>query len=261
MAQLAVWDLRRALLRGKARKRGHLQERGMSFERVQIGEHVLYRGDCLEVLPTLAAGSVDAVVTDPPYGISYNPSGGDCSAARGKFERIIDDCHPFDPRPLLDFKFLILWGGNHYSNRLPAMDSWLIWDKREGGRSNDMADCEMAWTNLRQPARLFSHRWMGMIRASEQDIERVHPTQKPVALMQWCLGFIPDADTILDPYCGSGSTGVACVRTGRRFIGIEICEKYFAAAVKRIEEAWGKYSLFDEDRLAIDKAESTLFPG
>lgn len=203
------------------------------------GRYTLYHGDCLEVLPTLAAGSVDAVVTDPPYGMGLASISG---VGRSKAAHALDDYEvigddsPFDPTPVLRAGVpTILWGGNHFASRLPDARRWLVWDKREGGTPDDQADCEMAWTNLDGPSRLFSHRWRGMIKASERDERRVHPTQKPVALMEWCIEFVPDATTILDPFLGSGTSLVACVKTGRRGIGIEIDERYCEIAAKRIE--------------------------
>ncbi|HET6499029.1 MAG TPA: site-specific DNA-methyltransferase [Coriobacteriia bacterium] len=215
----------------------------------QIGDCTLYLGDCLEVLPTL--GPVDAVVTDPPYGIGYSPGGGGGGIRRrdrdgSRYEKrftgkdiVRGDETDFDPAPIIALGVpSILWGGNHYAARLPKSARWLVWDKRRGTTVNDFADCEMAWTNLDGPARLLAHMWNGMLRDSERGEARVHATQKPVAVMEWCLSFVADAQIILDPFMGSGMTGVACVNLGRRFIGIEIEPKYFDIACKRIEAAW-----------------------
>lgn len=140
-----------------------------------------------------------------------------------------------------------MWGGNHYASRLPDSPGWLIWDKRRGTTENDFADCEMAWTNVDQPARCLPHLWNGMLRDSERGVERVHPTQKPVEVMLWCIRKVADsAKTILDPFCGSGTTGVAAVRLGRKFIGIEIEPKYFEIAVRRISEALRQPDFFVE---------------
>jgi site-specific DNA-methyltransferase (adenine-specific) len=201
---------------------------------------VLHLGDCRVVMAGMEAGSVDAIVTDPPYGIGYRPSGGDGNAPRGLFAPMRGDEGPFDPSHLLGMApIIILFGANHYADKLPPSPFWLVWDKREDGNSNDMADCEVAWCNVKSPARLFSHRWMGMIRASERKRPRVHPTQKPVALMKWAMDAarIPVGATVLDPYMGSGTTGVACLKTGRRFIGIESDPTYFAIARRRLDEA------------------------
>ncbi len=128
---------------------------------------------------------------------------------------------------------MILWGANHYASRLPDTATWLVWDKREGGASDDNADCEIAWSNAGGPARLFSHRWRGMVKASEREERRMHPTQKPIVLMRWCLGFVNGL--VLDPYMGSGTTLVAAKLEGRKAIGIEIEERYCEIAAKRLD--------------------------
>lgn len=205
----------------------------------------LYYGDCLDLLPIEA----DAVVSDPPYGIAYSHGGQSGVLARTtKFVgvKVIGDDREFDPTPWLRFPIVVLWGANHYASRLPDSPAWLIWDKRDGLTSNDMADCEMAWTNLDRVARLRSLRWMGMIKDSERGEERVHPMQKPVAVMSWAMEQtkVPDGATVLDPFMGSGTTGVACIRTGRNFIGVEKDEKYFEIAVERIRRELAQERLF-----------------
>lgn len=203
-----------------------------------IGECRLILGDCRTI-----DVEADVCLTDPPYGIGYNPSGGDRNARRGNLPPVVGDDSDFDPSPLLDFDEAVLWGANHFANKLPNRGRWLVWDKRDGTNSNDMADCEMAWTSDTRPARLFSHRWMGMIRASERGETRVHPTQKPVALMDWCLSFT-EGETVFDPYMGSGTVGISCVKAGRKFIGCEIEPKYFDIACRRIERAYSEQALF-----------------
>jgi site-specific DNA-methyltransferase (adenine-specific) len=213
----------------------------------------LYLGDCLEVLPMLEPA--DALVSDPPYGIAFAHGGNDRSGiGKGKYATkfakvaIVGDEQPFDPRPLLFLaKTVILWGGNHFANNLPPSASWFIWDKRAASQhTNDFADCEMAWTNKKGVARVFRHQWDGMMRASERGEPRSHPTQKPVELMRWCLQQIPEAKTIIDPYMGSGTTGVAAVKGGLRFVGIEIDPGYFETACRRISEALKAPDMFVE---------------
>jgi site-specific DNA-methyltransferase (adenine-specific) len=223
------------------------------FREEIIGDCRLILGDCLEVMPTLEP--VDACVTDSPYGIGFAHGGGGGKLARSTAfagVAIAGDDQPFDPGPILSLAVpSILWGGNHFANRLPPSQAWLTWDKRCANHSNDQADCEMAWTNLGFPARMFRHVWNGMRRGPESTTPRVHPTQKPVALMEWCLGFLPNAQTILDPFMGSAPTGVACVNLGRKFIGIELEPKYFDIACKRIEEAYKQPRLFEEPRRSL----------
>lgn len=213
----------------------------------------LYLGDCREILPTL--GKVDAVVTDPPYGIAFSHNGNDRSGiGKGKYATkfagvsIVGDGESFDPRPLLSLaETVILWGGNHFANALPPSASWFIWDKRAASKhTNDFADCEMAWTNKKGVARVFRHQWDGMMKASERGEPRCHPTQKPIELMRWCLQQIPNASSILDPYMGSGTTGVAAVKGGLSFTGIEIDPGYFDAACRRVSAALKAPDLFVE---------------
>ena len=211
-----------------------------------IGDCRLILGDCLEVLPTL--GKVDVVLSDPPYGIAYQKGTG----GRGKhsvrnIEAIAGDTTPFDPEPFLGFPEVILWGGNHYAARLPH-GRWLAWDKLAGMPEFDsFSDVEFAWRKGRGKDRVFSHLWKGICKASEkgQGKERWHPTQKPIALMTWCLEQVGPG-VILDPYMGSGTTGIACAGLGRDFIGIEIERKYFDIACRRIEEAYRQPRLFAE---------------
>lgn len=208
----------------------------------------LYLGDCLDILPTL--GRVDAVITDPPYGIAYSPSQntGPRSVAPKTFVGAVvvtGDNKPFNPVPFLSYPVVVLFGANHYADKLPASSEWVIWDKRMGLLSNDFADCEMIWTNGGGVARMFRHLWNGAFRDSERGITRVHPTQKPIELMAWLIErFTDPGDIVLDPFCGSGTTGVACVRTGRRFIGIEIDPTYYAIAQRRIADAQAQPRLF-----------------
>ncbi|WP_407059249.1 DNA methyltransferase (plasmid) [Ralstonia syzygii subsp. celebesensis] len=159
-----------------------------------------------------------------------------------KYEmKVIGDDQPFDPAPFLDFKRVVLFGANHFGSRLPDASCWLVWDKRDGSTSDHQADCELAWTNLRGPARLFSHKWRGMIRAGEENLSRggvrVHPTQKPVALMLWALSLckLDPGTVVFDPFMGSGTTGIAALRAGHPFIGIELDPEHFGRACERIE--------------------------
>lgn len=205
-------------------------------------------GDCLEILPTLGDKSVDAIITDPPYGIAvktnYAQRGRRALAECNDFAPIIGDNAPFDPSPFLKYKTIVLFGGNYYADRLPISGGWVVWDKLDGLESkrewgfNDNSDCELIWTNVGNAARIISHRWMGAMKGSENAERRVHPTQKPVSLMKRIVNqYTQEGDTILDPYMGSGTTGVACVQLGRNFIGIEIDPTYFEIAQKRIAAA------------------------
>lgn len=210
----------------------------------QIGDCTLYLGDCLEILPTL--GKVDAVVTDPPYGIGES---NERNQSRVRLATPKDYGHydwdraPASPEQISAIRACsrhqIIFGGNYFN--LPPTSCWLIWDKQNTG---DFADCEMAWTNLNKAVRRVYWRWNGMIRKGHE--ERHHPTQKPLGVMEWCLTHVPDAKTILDPFMGSGTTGVACAKLRRKFIGIEIEPKYFDIACRRIEDAYRQPDMFVE---------------
>ena len=208
-------------------------------------EVTLYLGDCLEILPTLSG--VDAVVTDPPYGIGWQPR-------VNHQDQPWDDDVAFDPSPfLLIGRYQLFWGGQYFASRLPDQEGWLTWVKRPVSHdfSNDFrsyATTELAWRNWGKP-RFIAHVWDGGMRAgSSENRTFCHPSQKPIEVMAWCVRQLPDdAQTVLDPFMGSGTTGVACANLGRRFIGIEIEEKYFDIARRRIADAWAsRPRLFDE---------------
>lgn len=204
-------------------------------------------GDCcsLDVLERIRG--ISAVVTDPPYGVNERTmrktNGRSNATSSIDFPPVYgDDIYTYqfpEQTPWLNYPKVVLFGANHYASRLPDSPSWLVWDKREGTGPDDNADCEMAWTNIGGPARLFHHLWRGMIKRSERDEARVHPTQKPVELMRWVIRQLdlPRGSLILDPYCGSGSTGVAAIEEGFDFIGVEIEDAYVAIARARIEAA------------------------
>src|SRR6185312_9884945 len=194
----------------------------------------VYLGDCREILPALPP--VDAVVTDPPYGIGEKMQGGTWGAAEKYADfRRWDVAPSAENLSLLRAKAqsVVLWGGNYFD--APAARCWLIWDKLNAVRT--MADCELAWTNLDKPAKRFRspvgvHEWG-------------HPTEKPLPLMSWCIDQLPPPATlILDPFMGAGTTGVAAVKLGRKFIGIEIEPKYFDIARKRIQAALDAPDMF-----------------
>jgi len=220
-----------------------------------IGDATLYLGDCREILPTL--GKVDALVTDPPYGIGE-------AAGKAKTRRVDKsrwqngkprdygtaswDDQPIDNDLLrlvmLSARWNVIFGGNYYP--LPPTRCWLVWDKLNG--DNDFADCEMAWTNLPKAVRRLQYLWSGMLKAPGET-RGDHPTQKPLGVMSWCLQQLPDGTkSVIDPFMGSGTTGVACAKAGMRFIGIEREPQYFEAACRRIEQAHRQPRLFEEPK-------------
>lgn len=201
---------------------------------VRIGDATLYHADCRDVLPTLP--KFDLLLTDPPYGISANRQ--TLGSGKKKFYRGGDwDESAPDVVPLLELaKHACIWGGNYFTG-LPVSNDWLIWHKLNDGLS--FSECEMAWSNLGRQTRHFSHHWSGE--------EKQHPTQKPLPVMVWCLTFAPMAKTVLDPFMGSGTTGVACAQSGRAFTGIERERKYFDIACERIERAYAQGKLFQPE--------------
>jgi site-specific DNA-methyltransferase (adenine-specific) len=191
----------------------------------------LIHGDCLEVLPTLDVGSVDAIVTDPPYGLGKRWRGGTREWSLGDDGRGIewdDSVAPWLPEYVKQFRYAIVWGGNYYD--LPPSRGWLVWDKVV--RKFTSGHCELAWTNLDQPIRAFNYAH-GQL-ATEG---KYHPTQKPLSLMTWCLSFLPPGCTVLDPFAGSGTTGVACLKTGRKCILVERKARYIPVIRHRLADA------------------------
>jgi site-specific DNA-methyltransferase (adenine-specific)/modification methylase len=199
----------------------------------QIGDATLYLGDCMNVLPTLPR--VDAVITDPPYGIGIakNP-------VRQMHERLEWDSSAPDAeviRACIDAgEVAILWGGNYFG--LPPAQCFFVWDKLQP-QDFSLAMCEQAWTNKKGPAKLY--------RQSVLSYRKSHPTQKPVELMAWCIEQAGNPQTILDPFMGSGTTGVAAIQLGRKFIGIEKEPKYFDIACERIRKAVAQGRLFEPE--------------
>lgn len=215
-----------------------------------IGGATLILGDCREVLPGLSG--VDAVVTDPPYGIGMDRGTRGCGYdgfGQGKKRAPRQYEGGWDAsRPDQDVFNLILssaprhiiWGGNYFADMLPVSQKWLWWNKLQ--TMPTYSDGELAWTSLPGTStKKFVYNGSGLM---AREKEREHPTQKPVELLKWCLTLLPNADSILDPFVGSGTTGVACARLGRRFVGVEIHEPYFDIACRRIEAAQRQADLF-----------------
>ena len=197
----------------------------------------IYHGDCREILPTL--GRFDLLLTDPPYGIDYTCG----KVTTGKWPtkhhgiKIEGDAKDFDPSVFMRVsKRQILWGANFYSDKLPKA-GWLVWNKRAGIEEMkwNRSDAELAFFSGSKTVKTFHYLWHGLCRDGEVG-EHLHPTQKPIALMRWCLSFAPDAETILDPFMGSGTTLVAAKLEGRRAVGIELEERYCEIAARRLSQ-------------------------
>ena len=210
----------------------------------------LYHGDCYALLEQ-GKLKANALVSDPPYGIAFQHSGNNNSCGLDSPTSVIEntslkpihgDDAPFDPMPWIDHagdNAIVLFGADHYKTRLPDGGRFMAWDKSCGqGAASSFCDAEFIWTNRKNPRSIFRHFWMGATRDRKNDTrKKVHVSQKPVALMAWCIetARIGVGKVVLDPFMGSGSTGVACLQTGRKFIGCEIDAENFEIACGRIE--------------------------
>lgn len=187
-----------------------------------------------------------ALLTDPPYGMGYKsthstaPNRQHLQRIDGDFAPIIGDDQPFDPAPWLRFRWVCLWGAQFFADTLPPSRQWFVWDKRAGKTPSDQSDAELAWTNQAGPVRLYTHLWRGMMRAGEENIvhsPKLHPMQKPVSLWLWVLQQlrIPQGTLVIDPFAGSASLGVACMRYGCAYLGVEIDAHYWQVGTDRLE--------------------------
>lgn len=224
----------------------------MFEEKIIIGNATLYRGDC-EAMREAGLLKADALVSDPPYGIGYvHGGGGNGVMGHQNLKPIHGDDQPFDPAPwLIPFSgeksgAVALFGADHFKTLLPEGGRFMCWDKSCGqGGATSFVDAEFIWINRKNARCIYRHFWMGATRSGEDNSnnsKRVHPSQKPVELMSWVIETcrIGIGKTILDPYMGSGSTGVAAIRSGRHFIGCEIDKEYFDIACERIQKEQDK---------------------
>lgn len=207
-------------------------------------------GDCLALMKEMPDNSVDAVITDPPYGIEIGKMGFTNNRIGGvALRKDYKGMGEWDDRPIskveIDEIFRIsrvqvIFGAQYVAHLLPPHGCWIVWDKKTDDKyQNDFADAELAWTNSDKPSRIIRHLWQGML---QQDMknkeERFHPTQKPIAVMRKIIQmFTKEGETVLDPYMGSGSTGVACTLTRRNFVGFEVGQQFYDIAAKRINNA------------------------
>ena len=211
---------------------------------VIIGNATLYCGDCRDILPTLP--KVGAVITDPPYGLGDRMKGGTWGAKPEFKEMVVWDSSAPDVSLLMDLVQIadvsVFWGGNYYG--LPPTRCWLVWDKQNAVPT--MADCEIAWTSRDANTKRIS-----------LPVGRVlngHPSEKPLRLMELTIDTVKASGTVLDPFMGSGTTGVAALNAGLDFIGIERDKKYFDIACKRIEDAQRQVDLFIEPMKKAEQA-------
>ena len=198
-------------------------------------------GDCLEVMKDLPDDSV-YVVTDPPYGIGESMGK---NKSRGQLARPTDYGYSEWDKSRVGKRYIeevlrvgkecVVFGGNFYADLLPRSSSWIVWDKDNTG---DFADCELAWTSHKKAVRKFEYRWNGMLQGDMKKKElRTHPTQKPLPLMKWVIeNYTDEKLPLLDPFLGSGTTAVAAKQLGRKYIGIEIEQKYCDIAEERLKQ-------------------------
>lgn len=224
-----------------------------------LGNHRLMCGDStsIDAVEKLVTGTtIDLCYTDPPYGINEK---GDRSkrtgAAEGtKYADFQDDTIDYAVEAyqivegVLQVKRQVWWGANYYCHALPQSNNWFVWDKRVDDKQKDtQSDCELAWVKSKwSSVRIFRHLWKGMIKASERGQHRVHPTQKPVALAEWAFDYFKEVSTVLDLFGGSGSTLIACEKTGRHCLMMEFDPHYCDVIVKRWEEFTGKKAVLSD---------------
>lgn len=216
----------------------------------RLGDHLLMCGDCNEAGAFLRSLGRPALgLHDPPYGIDIVGKGladgkrhGNALAKRSKFRPIHGDESDYNPAILLgSAKTVVAFGANHFADKLPPSAAWIVWDKRADLPSNGFSDCELAWVSTGGSARIIRHMWNGFLRDSEKGERRVHPTQKPVAVLADIIGrYTKPGDVVTDFYLGSGSTLIACERTKRKCIGTEIDPRYCDTVIARWEKASGR---------------------
>ena len=239
-----------------------------------------YNMDCMEGMKQFPDKYFDLAICDPPYGINIGDEigggGAECyrseesatensnrrrNAVRKqitvggglckppKIYKAFDDSHTPDAAYFTELmrvaKNVIIWGGNYFLDNLGATECLVVWDKKRRGLN--FADCEIAWTNIKQPCRIFGFKWNGMLQEDMKNKEyRIHPTQKPVALYKWLLSnYSKQGDIILDTHVGSASSLIACHEYGMKYVGFEIDKYYYEKAKKRLEEAEAQMTLFE----------------
>lgn len=202
----------------------------------------IYNEDCLQAMKGMADKQFDLAIVDPPYGIDINNQsqgkGGGVARkidyAKKEWDKTAPEIIYFNELRRIS-KNQIVWGANHFISKMPFDSScWLVWDKDNSG---NFADCELAWTSFDTAVRKFQWRWNGMLQQNMKDKEeRIHPTQKPVALYEWLLmNYAKEGNLILDTHLGSGSIAIACYKTGYDLTAYEVDKDYYEASCKRLE--------------------------
>jgi len=216
-------------------------------ERILSNKIQMINADCMDYMKTCKDNEFDLAIVDPPYGIGEN---GDRNKSRGKLAKAQDyksfaggdtnapEVEYFEQLKRVS-KNQIIWGANHFVERIPAASSpsWVVWDKQNG--KSDFADCELAYTSFKTAVRMYTFQWAGMLQGDMKNKEhRIHPTQKPAKLYQWLLDkYAKPTDRILDTHLGSASSAIAAHYFGCEFVGIELDEDYFKASQERFNLA------------------------
>lgn len=206
---------------------------------------VIYHADCRDILPAIDPATVALVIADPPYGINVVAHARRVRAKHdpwkdGSWQHIAGDDRAFDPAHLLRFPRLVLFGANHYADRLPSSPAWLVWDKRNGSTEDDNSDAELIWTNIGGSVRTYRQCWRGFSREDDalDPQKHLHPTQKPTKLMLWLLErYTRPGDLVVDPYAGSGPVPFACKLLGRQCVAMDRDAGYCATAARRLAQS------------------------
>ena len=219
-------------------------------EKVTIGNCELWHGDCREVLPLI--GMVDAVITDPPYGIGYKPEWNKWDGSKSDYTEVIGDDKEFDPSPFLNYPTVVFFGANYFSDKLP-LGGWMCWDKRLDENKDAMfgSPFELAWfrsINTSKKAIMIRVLHAGVINADSKvgnNQKRLHPTQKPVVVMEQIIDYVTeDNDIVLEPFSGSGSTLIACENKNRICMAMEIDPSYVSMTLERWRKENKKQPVF-----------------
>lgn len=238
-----------------------------------LGKHRLMCGDSTAITDVerlMDGKKADMVFTDPPYGVEVVKGGMVGAefgiAKKGQYKEIIGDDTTdtaeefYQTCQAVGFKKFILWGGNYFTNFLEPSKSWVVWNKRgETNIQNTFADAELAWSNLGHPVRIHGQLWNGMIRSGEKD-KRVHPTQKPIALAEFCFDLLSDCKMVFDGFGGSGSTLIACEKTDRQCFMMELDPHYCGVILDRWQKFTGKKA-HREDGVAWDEIKAGVSDG
>ena len=221
-----------------------------------ISKLQIYKKDCVNMMSKMESNMFDLAIVDPPYGIDVTKMSLGKHEKRSirrelyRGEKDWDSAAPgkeyFDELFRVS-KNQIMFGANHYIENFAHLglnsSCWIVWDKDNG--ETDYADCELAWSSFKKPVRRFKHPWYGFMAKERNEEDRIHPTQKPIALYRWLLTkFAEPGQHILDTHMGSGSSAIACKFEGMHYTGYEIDNGHFVNAVKRIQEKTKQHTLW-----------------